>query len=215
MRRIPILARDPNGRRPSRRPAFFPPMETSMNRSTIRLPLFLVLLALIPRLLSAQQTPEQAAERYFAATKAMDWSATAAMMHPQALQSMKSMFVELASLDSAGTMIRPMLGVQPDELAALPPARVYERVLNMITRMQPQAIEAMRGASFDVVGHVMEGDTAHVVYRLRMAVEGNTVTQTSVLSLARDGGDWRGLLTGDIQNMISGLRAAIQGAGEQ
>ncbi len=191
-----------------------------MNRSTIRVPLFLALLALIPlipRLAAAQQTPEQAAERYFAATKAMDWNATAAMMHPRALQSMKSMFVELATLDSAGTMIAPMLGVGPGEsLASVPPARVYERLLNTITRMQPETMEAMRGSSFDVVGHVMEGDTAHVVYRLRMSVMGTQVTQTSVFSLLRDGGEWRGLLTGDIQNMVSSLRAAIQGqAGQQ
>jgi hypothetical protein len=192
-------------------------MEIPMNRSTVRIPLFLALLALIPlipRLAAAQQTPEQAAERYFAATKAMDWTATAAMMHPQALQSMKTMFVELATLDSEGAVIPPMLGVQSGEqLAAMPPARVYERVLNMLTRLQPQTIEAMRGASFDVVGHVMEGDTAHVVYRLKMSVEGTTITQTSVFSLARDGGQWRGLLTGDIQNMISGLRSAIKGGG--
>jgi len=187
-----------------------------MNRSTIRIPLFLALLALIPlipRLAAAQQTPEQAAERYFAATKAMDWTATAAMMHPRALQSMKTMFVDLASLDTAGTVIPPMLGVKADELAALPSERVYERVLNMITRMQPQAAELMRGASFDVVGHVMEGDTAHVVYRMKMSVEGAPITQTSVVSFLREGGEWRGLLTGDIQNMISGLRSAMQGGG--
>lgn len=190
-----------------------------MNRSTIRIPLFLALLALIPlipRLAAAQQTPEQAAERYFAATRAMDWNATAAMMHPRALESMKSMFVELATLDSAGTVIGPMLGVRPGEqLASVPAARVYERLLNTITRMQPQAAQAMAGSSFDIVGHVMEGDTAHVVYRMKMSVEGAPITQTSVVSFLRDGGEWRGLLTGDVQNMISGLRAALQGGGEQ
>jgi hypothetical protein len=98
----------------------------------------------------------------------------------------------------------------------VPAARVYERLLNTITRMQPGAAEAMAGSSFDVVGHVMEGDTAHVVYRLKMSVMGTQVTQTSVYSLLRDGGEWRGLLTGDIQNMVSGLRAALKGqAGQQ
>ena len=189
-------------------------MVIPMNRQTLRLPLFFILLALIPRFLSAQQTPEQAAERYFTATKAMDWTATAAMMHPRALQSMKTMFVDLASLDSAGTVIAPMLGTQPGELAAMPPERVYERVLNMIMRLQPQAAELMRGASFDVVGHVMEGDTAHVVYRMTMTVEGASIVQTSVVSFERDGGAWRGLLTGDVQNMISGLRAALLGQGQ-
>lgn len=184
-----------------------------MIRPAARTAFLLAAFLLVPRLAAAQATPEQAAVSYFATVKAGDWQANAAQMHPQALSSMKAMFVELAALDTEGVVIGPMLGVRrADELGAMAPPQLYQRVLNMVMTMQPQVREIMEKAVFEPVGHVMEGDTAHIVYRMRMTIEGVDVTQTSVISMRQDAGEWKALLTGDVQNLLAGLRAALQGA---
>jgi hypothetical protein len=184
-----------------------------MIRPAARTALLLAAFLLLPRLAAAQATPEQAAAGYFATVRSGDWPANAARTHPQALSTMKAMFVELAGIDTAGVIIGPMLGVQRSaELTAMEPSLVYQRVLNMVMTMQPQVREIVATSTFEPVGHVVEGDTAHVVYRMRAKIEGVDVTQTSVISMRRDAGEWKALLTGDVQNLISALRTALQGS---
>jgi hypothetical protein len=59
-----------------------------------------------------------------------------------------------------------------------------------------------------VLGHVLEGDTAHVVYRMSMDVMGNKIDQVQVAPVRRVDGQWRVLLTGSFAAMINAMPAA-------
>ena len=168
------------------------------------------LLALAVRPAAAQATPEQVADRYFRVTQAGDWPAAAAMMHPRALDSFKSMFVDLAAADDDGEVFPRVFGVSAAELDDMPPPVVYARVVGRIQGLQDGLAEMMRQASFTVLGHVQEGDTAHVVYRLNTRVMNASISQTSVVSMLRDGGEWKPLLNADMQNLFATLRAMTQ-----
>jgi hypothetical protein len=62
------------------------------------------------------------------------------------------------------------------------------------------------------VGHVKEGsDTAHVVYRVEIPLEGITIERMAVLSLGRQGETWRALLSGDYSELARVLREALGG----
>ena len=179
---------------------------------TIARALVAVALLAAPRALAAQQTAEQVAERYFAATKAGQWGAAATLMHPRALESFKAMLTEIASFDETGEAVAQIFGVSAAEMQRLSGAQVYERVIGRLMGQQPMMAQVMGNATFRVVGHVPEGDTAHVVYRLSTKVMGASVSQISVLSLARQGGEWRALLTGDVEAMFAGMRGALRQA---
>lgn len=175
-------------------------------KTILRLPLLLAVLLLAARPAAAQATPEALAERYFQTMRAGDWKANAALMHPEALESFRSMLIPILEIDESGEVAR-MLGVaNNDAVAKLAPAAFYEHFLTGMMGQQAELKTILAGSEADIVGHVMEGDTAHVVYRMNMEINGATVSKLTVISARRDGGVWKALLTGDMENLAGMLR---------
>ena len=165
-------------------------------------------LCVLPVRAAAQDTPEQVVERYFATFKTGDFAGNAAMMDPAALEELKTAMVGLSNLagPDAAEQLEEMFAVHsPDELKALPASALYERMLASVLRGEMR--ELLSGATIRVMGHVMEGDTAHVVYRMNMSMRGTTINQVQVAPLVRVGGAWKVLLTGSFANMIGALPA--------
>ncbi len=69
----------------------------------------------------------------------------------------------------------------------------------------------MQTATMDVLGHVMEGDTAHVVSRVTVSYQSIEVSKMEVSSFRRANGQWRGLLTGDLSALAKAIRDAVGG----
>src|SRR5687767_3509236 len=119
---------------------------------------------------AAQDTPEAVAQRYYETFRSGDFAANAALMHPAALEELKTTLTGMAALPGAteDAEFREMFGVSSlDEMRALAPAELFERVLRNQLEGEMRAILA--STEVTVLGHVMEGDsTAHVVYRMRM-----------------------------------------------
>jgi hypothetical protein len=172
-------------------------------------------LLLAPRPAAAQAAPEQVAERYFRATQAGDWPAAAAMMHPRALDDFKRMIADLAAVDDEDEEFPRLFGLHTGEVGGMPPAQLYARVVERIQSLQEGLDEMMKNATFTVLGHVLEGDTAHVVYRLNTRAMGAPVSQTSVVSMRRDGGEWKPMLNADLQNLFAAMKAAIAEPGHE
>lgn len=163
-------------------------------------------LCVLPARAVAQETPEQVMERYFSTFKTGDFAGNAAMMDPAALEELKTAMVGLANLagpQSAEQMEEMFAVHSPDELKALPAPALYERMLASVLRGEMR--ELLSGATIRVMGHVMEGDTAHVVYRMNMTTRGTTINQVQVAPLVRVGGAWRVLLTGSFASMIGAM----------
>lgn len=173
------------------------------------LPAMVVALVLTAPGLAAQDTPEQVAQRYFESFHSGDYAANVALMHPEALESMKETMSGLASLPGAAEdpEFRQMFGVTTmEEFNRLAPAQLFERILRWQLD-KPEMREVLAGAQTAVLGHVMEGDSvAHVVYRMRMSVGEMNVDQVQVAPLKRTAdGQWRVLLTGSFAGMMGGM----------
>lgn len=160
--------------------------------------------------LAAQESPEQVMERYYDTFRTGDYAANVALMHPEALQSMKETLAGLAAMPGAeeAPEFAQMFGVSSiEEFNQLAPAALFERILRAQLE-QPEMREVLSNAQVNVLGHVMEGDSvAHVVYRMRMGIGEMTVDQVQVAPLKRANGEWRVLLTGSFAGMMNAARS--------
>jgi hypothetical protein len=158
--------------------------------------------------LAAQETPEQVVQRYYETFRAGDFAANAAIMHPAALEELKTTMVGFAEIPGATEEegFTEMFGVRTlEEMRALAPAVLFERMLRSQLG-NDEMREILGGTEVAVLGHVMEGDTtAHVVYRMRMSFGEQTMDQVQVMPLKRADGEWRVLLTGSFAGMMGSI----------
>jgi hypothetical protein len=165
-----------------------------------------VLAMALPRAAAAQGTPEEAAERYLASMKARDWAANAALVHPAELDSIKAGFVDVARSDTGTAGIRALFQVtSAAELVALPAAQVYQRFVANTVGQQADMGQFLSTAVFRVLGHVMEADSAYVVYRVSATGSAGPMSQVTVMSLRRDGATWKMRLTDELRSTIVAL----------
>jgi hypothetical protein len=156
--------------------------------------------------LAAQDTPAQVAERYLATMKTRDWAANATLVHPAELDSLKAAFVDVARSDTSSAGLRALFNVStPRELEALPPVQVYQRFVASTVGQQAEMTQFLSSAVFKVLGHVEEGDSAYVVYRVTATASSGPMTQVTVMSLRRVPGGWRTRLTDELRGTIVAL----------
>ncbi|HKP75517.1 MAG TPA: hypothetical protein VJT67_08230, partial [Longimicrobiaceae bacterium] len=161
-----------------------------------------------PRAARAQETPEQVAERYLATMKARDWAANAAMVHPAELDSIKAAFMDVARSDTSTAGLRAIFQVgSAAELQALPAVQVYARFVGSTVGSQEEMRRFLESATFKVLGHVDEGDSTYVVYRVVGTGASGPMSQVTVMSLRRDGAAWKTRLTDELRATIAGLHA--------
>ena len=184
------------------------------------------LLMALPCAAAAQETPEQVAERYLASMKARDWAAHAALVHPAELDSIKAAFMDVARSDTSTAGLRALFNVgTAAELQALPPQQVYQRFVASTVGEQAEMRQFLASAVFKVLGHVAEGDSVYVVYRVSATGAGGPMSQVTVMSLRRDGTGWKTRLTDELRATITALHtqaaqrrasnAALTPAGER
>jgi hypothetical protein len=158
------------------------------------------------------ETPESVAARYMQAVQRGDWKASAALMHPDALQQLKRMFRPIVfALTAPGLDVgKTFFGVRtPAEFDRLSGALAYERLMGTVTKLNPEVGSALATSKSQIIGHVLEApDTAQVVYRMTAKTQGISVTKVAVMSLKQVGATWGGLLTGDIEGMAAALSRA-------
>ncbi|HET7565074.1 MAG TPA: hypothetical protein VFJ96_08790 [Gemmatimonadaceae bacterium] len=156
---------------------------------------------------ASSTTPEAFAKRYVATLSAGDFAANAALMHPTALAAIRRFVVGVSKEDSSGATLQQIVGVHSAAaLDSLSDAQVYARFLSAVLSAEPGALEAMKSAKVDIIGHVDEApNLTHVVYRMTMNIQGIEMRKVDVLTLKRDGKVWRATLTTDIENLISRL----------
>jgi hypothetical protein len=99
-----------------------------------------------------------------------------------------------------------------EALKKLNPAEFHVAFLKGVMAKQPDLQKSMAGANYRFLGHVMEGPTAHVVYRLSMRFEGaGDIALPGVISMKKNGPGWAALLTGDIDGMAQALTQRFSG----
>ena len=153
------------------------------------------------------ETPEAVTRQYGAAMRANDWIGTAELMHPDALAKFRRMFLPIVDADPSGRLCRRLFDASSSaELAALPDAELFARFFRTLVSGEPELTGMFAGADLVPVGHVLEaGDIAHVVFRMKVAADGVTLTKVQAVSLRRVGPTWRVLLSGDFEGLAAAL----------
>jgi hypothetical protein len=157
------------------------------------------------------ESAQQVTMRFIDGMRANDWKAVSVLMHPAALRQLREFFSVLVEAPNADALRRELLGVSSAaEAKALSDTALFESLLRL-TAKSPEVADAFRSAKVQILGQVNEGsDTAHVVYRMEITLEGTPVTTMDVFSLARSPAGWRGLLKGDMAAFAAAIRAAVQ-----
>jgi hypothetical protein len=153
------------------------------------------------------ETPEAVARQFGAAMRVNDWVGTAELMHPSALAHFREMFLPIVRADSTGQLCdRLFATTSAAEVAALPDAELFARFFRTLVNGSPELTGMFAGADLVPVGHVLEGnDVAHVVFRMKVAADGVTITKVQAMSLRRYGQTWRVLLSGDFEGLAASL----------
>lgn len=163
------------------------------------------------RSIADTESAQQVTMRFIDAMRANHWKALAALMHPAALRQMREFLSVLLEAPNADPIRRELLGVSSAaEAKALSDTAMFEALLR-VSAKSPELGDAFRSAKVQILGQVNEGpDTAHVIYRMQLTLEGTPVSTMDVISLARSPAGWRGLLKGDMAAFAAAIRAAIQ-----
>jgi hypothetical protein len=156
-------------------------------------------------------TPEAATVSLVDRIRTADYEGMADLMHPEALAELRELFLPILEAEEMADFRGEVFGTPSVEQAtALSGSEIYRMIISFALGADPAAASAMQTVEADVVGYIMEGDTAHVVYRMNMNVEGFEMSQTAVASYRRHEGRWLGLLTADLRGMVAGLRQALE-----
>lgn len=153
------------------------------------------------------ETPEMVTRQFGAAMRTNDWVGTAELMHPDALARFRGMFLPIVAADPTGKLCERLFATRSTaEVAALPDAELFARFFRTLVSGAPEMSGMFAGADLVPVGHVLEGnDVAHVVFRMKVAADGVTMTKVQAMSLRRSGKTWRVLLSGDFEGLATAL----------
>lgn len=178
---------------------------------------FLALCVLLTSMARAQvRTPEETARAYMSAMRSGEMETVALYMHPSALQKFKDILVQFAArMEEIGaaddpkssSAIRVLFGdIGVKGVKDAEPRELFVRFLSVIQKAAPVMRQVLADSTYEFVGHVDEsGNQTHVVYRATLSTAGAEVTKMEVLTLRREGEQWGVMLTGDIENLATGL----------
>lgn len=172
--------------------------------------LMMSVLFILGSAVSAQDTlntPEAAAKAYFSAMQAGDWTKLASLTHPDALADLKKMFATALKTDTTGDAGKTIFKLKSaDEFAALKDEEVLVRLMDFFSSVAPEVKTALTSSTNTILGKVDEGDsTSHVVFRSKSKLENDEVNEVDLISFKKQGGNWRALLTSDLEDMFNRL----------
>lgn len=162
----------------------------------------------------ATEKPEEVAHTYIRGMADQQLNVVADTMHPAALERFQKILSAIADAIAAAPaerkppakMISALFGEAGPAAMKTDPARdVFVRFMNNLMTFLPQVREMTAGSEYQVLGHVEEGNLAHVVFRATLRRGTAEMTKMEVLTLKLDGDNWKVLLTDDLADLITGL----------
>lgn len=162
-------------------------------------------------------TPEEIVSAYFNAFRQGDMAAVSAAMHPKETSKFQAMIVPvvergLAAEDDRAELLGLDVLIGGDSVEYLyteAPDVFFTRFMKWLLELNPTMKSSMAGATVQPLGHVVEGELVHVVYRMHMDMLGARISQISAISLKKDGDAWKLMLTGEIEGMGKLLEANL------
>ncbi len=131
----------------------------------------------------------------------------AALVHTSALTPIRRLVELMLKEDRDGSQRMQLLNVRTAaEQAKLSDRQVFARFIGLVMKQQG-AREALQNAKSTMLGAVAEGATLHFVGRTEISMEGMKISKLEVLSMQKENGAWRVLLSGDLSGMVAALEA--------
>jgi hypothetical protein len=156
---------------------------------------------------SDQSSPEKTVEAFMQATRAGDWKACAGLMHTDALSELKRVFVAMASMDTTDEFAEYFFGSRDEDVInGMTGRAAFARLMNVMETTMPGLSSLLASAEAKIIGSVPEGELIHVVYRQSFKLGEKSASTVGVVTLKREGSDWRALLTADMEEMLKGLQ---------
>jgi hypothetical protein len=158
-------------------------------------------------------TPEAFALQYFNAVRKSDWAGASALMHPDALAQMKSLFRPVVAGDRQMQVATTLFGVKDVmEFDKATGAQLFARLMQNTLQASPEVKPLLANSSAEMLGHVNEDKAAlvHVVYRLTVSMEGATLAKVETLPVKRLGTQWRAMLSSDVEGLAAALTARMK-----
>lgn len=164
----------------------------------------------------AAPSAESVVQSYLETLKSGDFQKSAELMHPEALEKFRSLLiplVEAAADAKAEESLLPLFKGVSDvaALKKLSPAGFFAAFFNGIAEVNPMIKDALASGNMTVLGSVPEGDVLHVVCRTSVKVEELSIAKMEVMSLKRHEGNWRVLLSGEMEGLAQALSKSMAG----
>jgi hypothetical protein len=157
---------------------------------------------------AAAQPPEQVAADYLEALRARGFAAQADFLLPEEMERFRDMLMPAFEHEEAGrgrALLNATFGREATPLAVrlADPAEVVRRFARVMSVRMPE-----QPTGYDelvVLGTLAEGETAHVLARLRTVAGDQTRERLQVVSLRPWGETWRVLMSPELEEALRGM----------
>lgn len=155
--------------------------------------------------------PASAMLEYAEASKSFDAARIASLMHPEALQRARESFESAfrgENSDRARAHLLPIFSVSTyDEFVGLSDVEAFRRLNESVSRADPELVEIMATAEYEVIGQVQRGDEVFLTYVFTVTLEGRPISQEVVQRLKQHQGEWLLMLPASSEATIAAIEA--------
>ncbi|MCY3679292.1 MAG: hypothetical protein OXH66_17150 [Gemmatimonadetes bacterium] len=141
---------------------------------------------------TAQNTPEETAQRFFDALSRLRWERVSAELHTAALDEFHLISRQLVESLRGDSILIQLYDASHEEWAGWSSREVFERSMAGLTQYARGLMESQVMTDFRVLGTVPEGDTIrHVVCRETTDHMGTIIEAAPTTTLVMEDGVWR------------------------
>jgi len=160
------------------------------------------------------ETPEELAKQYFNALQEEGMTAMGKFMHPDALEELKVMLLEVFETAEAGggsEIIQKAFGdsASISDIKQMDAQAFFNAFINILTASLGERGLSISFDKLEVLGTVEEDKIRHVLTRVTVGAGETAMTQMEVLSFMPYEDSWRLQLSGKIKGIINAIQARL------
>ena len=148
--------------------------------------------------------PEKMVSKYYESVVINDMESITVNMHPDELIKFKNMMQPVfLSLMKESDRLAPLTFTRGESIEKIEldtPEQFFTRFMGFYTTIQPGIKDVVQNSTIETLGHVKEGDLAHVVLRMTSSLKKSEVVRLLVFSLKKDRDEWKTMLTGEVKD---------------
>ena len=161
------------------------------------------------------QTPEEAVRNYAEHVRTEGLAGMARLMHPDELVKFQSFMgpvidVALSIPETQAQFAAYADPADPAQQRSFTPEEFMTLFFTWFEKLQPMIGEVLKNSTYEVLGHVREGEASHVVTRTRMHVQGLEIEKMTVISTREYQGRAMLMLSGEVKQLAETLKKSFE-----